>query len=58
MRDYNTNMLIIIGRLLTNIISKNALLAAAHTMGVGSGGQGGRGPPWIFIHGTNIVGMG
>jgi len=24
-------------------------------MGVGSGGQGGPWPPWIFIHGTNIV---
>jgi len=24
-------------------------------MGVGSGGQGGRGPPWIFKYGTNIV---
>jgi len=24
-------------------------------MGVGSWGQGGHGPPWIFIHGTNIV---
>jgi len=25
------------------------------SMGVGSGGQDGLGPPWIFIHGTNIV---
>jgi len=24
-------------------------------MGVGSGEQGGPWPPWIFIHGTNIV---
>jgi len=24
-------------------------------MGVGSGEQGGRGPSWIFKHGTNIV---
>jgi len=24
-------------------------------MGVGSGEAGGRGPPWIFIHGTNIA---
>jgi len=27
-------------------------------MGVGSGGQGGRGHPWIFIHGTGIVDRG
>jgi len=27
-------------------------------MGVGSGGQVGRGPPWIFIHSTNIVDRG
>jgi len=27
-------------------------------MGVGSGGQGSRGPPWIFKHGTNIVDRG
>jgi len=27
-------------------------------MGVGSGGQGGCGPPWIFIHGTIIVDRG
>jgi len=27
-------------------------------MGVGSGGQEGHGPPWIFIHGTNIVDRG
>jgi len=27
-----------------------------HTlMGVGSGGQGGTVPPWIFIHGTDII---
>jgi len=24
-------------------------------MDVGSGGQGGRAPPWVFKHGTNIV---
>jgi len=24
-------------------------------MGVGSGGQGVRSSPWIFLHGTNIV---
>jgi len=27
-------------------------------MGVGSGGQGGRGPLWIFKHCTNIVDRG
>jgi len=27
-------------------------------MGVGIGGQGGRGRPWIFKHGTNIVDRG
>jgi len=27
-------------------------------MGVGSGEQGGRVPPWIFIHGTNVVDKG
>jgi len=27
-------------------------------MGVGSGVQGGRGPLWIFKHGTNIVDIG
>jgi len=27
-------------------------------MGVGSGGQGGHGPPWIFKHGINIVDSG
>jgi len=27
-------------------------------MGVGSGGAGGPWPPWIFMHGTNIVDRG
>jgi len=28
------------------------------SMGVGSGGQGGHGPLWIFLHGTDIVDRG
>jgi len=27
-------------------------------MGVGSGGQGGRAPFWIFKHGTNVIDRG
>jgi len=37
----------------TNRISCTIVILTV--MGVGSGGQGGRGPPWTFKHDTNIV---
>jgi len=34
------------------------MMSPVMIMGVGSGGQGGVAPPWIFKHGTYIVNKG